>query len=148
VGDIPGDDVNGWFGPGAAAVIETGMATQTTGISATFTWQANEGIIAHYLDDQTFFIFLVSDTAVHFRGISHGQFINYANSPSYSTLVPGSSHTLLVQCTTTGFNVSLDGGAPWAITLTPTDLANFGDLTKHGIISSSRSATFTHFKVS
>lgn len=65
------------------------------------------------------------------------------------TMIPGSTHTLLVKCTSTGFVVNLDSGVfTIAITLNTTDLANFNDLTKHGIFSTSIAATFTQFRVS
>ena len=142
------------------------MATQTTGISATFTWWNSEGIICRYRDDQNFVVFVVivglftvasgatlMQTAIDGRGFSHGKLLwNLGDFPLGPPIVPGSEHTLLVKCTATEFLVSLDGAAPHPFTpSTEVDKANFPnflDFTKHGILSSHRLATFTNFTVS
>ena len=164
-GDREGDDVNGLFGPGAAAVIETGMATQPTGISAEFTWQKSEGIICRYRDGQNFVVFAVIvglftvdasgpalRTAIIGRGFSHGTQLTL-NLGDFIVPGPpiaaGSKHTLLVKCTATDFAVSLDGAAPHHFESSDqANFPNFLDFTKHGIFSSHRLATFTNFTVS
>lgn len=163
VGDNNTEDGQGLFGPGAAAVIETGMATQPTGISATFTWQKAEGIIAHYLDDQTFVIFSVQAADIVIRGWSHGVPITSGGNVAHGlkTVTPGSTHTLLVQCTNTagtaGFNINLDGGAfTHSMSFDAVDSKNLASFTKHGIFSSvgveavspAAPATFTNFTAS
>jgi hypothetical protein len=158
-GDNESDDGNGLFGPGAAAVIETGMATQATGISATFSWQKSEGIICNYRDDQNFVVCAVivgvfavggpMSTAIAGRGWSHGQLSNLGDFVLPGPpIVAGSKHSLVVKCTATDFLVSLDGAPPHTFTPLAADLPNFLDFTKHGILSSHRLATFTNFTVS
>ena len=161
VGDSNANDNQGLWGPGAAAVIETGLATQTTGISATFVWQSGAGIICHYKDDQSFMVVtIITSTLVTIRGWSNGVFTNYGDRTLDKAIVAGSSHTLLVQCLSTAASsalvISLDGGTGTfnhgqpsvTVTLNPADQKNFGDLTKHGIFAASTSEAFTEFSVS
>jgi hypothetical protein len=153
IGDNDTDDGIGLFGPGAAAVIETGMATQTTGIFAEFTWQQSEGIICRYRDDQNFMVFAVIVglftvdasgpklyTAITGRGFSNGQqsFLNLGDYvlTDRPPIAIGSKHTLLVKCTATEFLVSPDGSTPHHFKPSAEDQANFPnflDFTKHGI---------------
>src|SRR5271166_2817004 len=161
VGDSNANDNQGLWGPGAAAVIETGLATQTTGISATFVWQSGAGIICHYKDDQSFMVVtIITSTLVTIRGWSNGVFTNYGDRTLDKAIVAGSSHTLLVRCIATAASsalvISLDGGASTffnkqpsvTVTLNPADQKNFGDLTKHGIFAASTNEIFTEFSVS
>ena len=150
---------------GAAAVIETGMKTTKKGIEAKFKWQLAEGIIAHYLDDQTFCHLYLTESTLNVRGYSHGVMASgsgFGNAPLLSPktlkpvkLKPGSTHTLLVECNSKGFLVKLDDGAisiggmvPFPVKLTSPNLENFRDLTKHGIFAASTAAAFSSFSVS
>jgi hypothetical protein len=157
-GDTNHDVHNGFTGlSAAAAVIETGLTTTSIGISATFTWHANEGIVANYLDDMTFVAIFLTNTAGKSQlrvlpfsnGIPLGSFtyIQELTPP----LVAGSTHTLLVKITDAGYEVTVDGGATkigaaMASTfICKTDSKEFAlvkDLTRHGIMAGSRSATF------
>jgi hypothetical protein len=154
IGDNETNDGTGLLdglGPGAAAVIETGMATQATGISATFTWQKYEGIICRYRDDQNFVVFAVGDTVIQCLGFSLGQQLLDHPFPHGVKMLAGSKHTLLVKCTATDFLVSLDDAPPHTFTPSAAELPtfpNFRDFTKHGILSTHRMATFTNFTVS
>jgi hypothetical protein len=161
VGDASTNDNQGLWGPGAAAVIETGMATQPSGISATFVWWNGAGIICHYKDDQTFMVVtIITSTLLTIRGWSNGVLTNYGDRTLDKAIEAGTSHTLIVQCVATASSsalvVSLDGGANTfnqgqssvTVTLTPVDQKNFGDLTKHGIFAASTKEVFTELSVS
>jgi hypothetical protein len=160
-GDKDSDVNNGFcFNAAAGAVIETGMTTTPTGISATFTWHATEGIIANYLDDMTFVVFFLTATHLKVFPFSNAiplgsmTFIQPLGGPG-TPLVPGSTHTLLVKITANGYAVTLDpggaitiGGLPTFPINNPAELPLVKDLTRHGIVAGSTSATFTKFSVS
>ncbi len=129
---------------GAVAVIETGIALSS--VSATFVWQQYEGIITHALDDQNFVLVYLASTQIGIEGYNCGVSTSFGTHSTGVTLVPGTTHTLLVQWTATNFVVSVDGAVVWNVPL-GSFAAKFGDLTKHGLYSSSRSATFSAFSV-
>ncbi len=147
LGDDDLDGFVGFRGPAAGAVIETGLGATPTGVSATFVWRENEGLILHYLDDQTFFIVTLISGSVYAMGWYHGVFTSYGilGGP---TLVAGTSHTLLVKCTSTGLDITVDGNFLGSRVFSADDRLLFNDLSKHGIFSASRTATFSAFSVS
>jgi hypothetical protein len=166
LGDKDNDLLNGFTGfMAAAAVIETGMtgtATTPVTVSATFTWYANEGVVVNYLDDMTFVIVFLTATQLRMYAFSNGvplgslTYIQPLGPAAAVPLVPGSSHTLKVtiygvSSPTPGYDVTLDDGA---ITIgnkkimhlkAGADFPLVGDLTKHGILAGSTSATFSQF---
>ncbi len=155
VGDVDSTDGGMWrTGGGAGAVVETGIANAT--ITATFLWQEGEGIIAHYLDEQTWIGCCLSNLSgsggvyvtLCARGatLPYGHVVLSAGVP----LVAGSTYTLKVQCTATGLVLTLDSGTPVVADWGPSysaAVAKFGDLTKHGFVLANRAAQCTRFTV-
>lgn len=148
IGDIQSSD-NGMFGPGAGAVVETGISNAT--IVATFVWRNAETIIAHYLDEQTFVPISLCNVngngGVYISMYLRGTTSAYGFIPLGALLVSGTTYTLSVTCTSTGFIFALDGGAAHPITWSPTLISQYGDLTKHGFILSSTTARCSAFSV-
>lgn len=152
----------GWFGdsenetglfgaPATGYVVDChGDGTTPTGVSATFVWYANEGLILHYRDDQTFWILVYSASAGYWqmRGWVNGapSAGGPHNIPGVSPPVAGSTHTALVQCTATGFVVSIDGSAPFSFALSTIEQAR-SLYTKHGVMLGDLRAACTALSV-
>ncbi len=133
---------------GAAAVIDCGGDGLAT-ISATLAIYNAEGVIAHYRDDQTFWVFRIGfnangTTYGQAYGYSHGVIAvqGYRNFNLPAGITPGSTHAISVQCTASGFVVKVDSAVT---TLVVSDIAKWLPLTKHGIVASDTRATFSAF---
>lgn len=164
LGDKDNDQNNGIsLNSAAAAVYDTGATTTPTGIQADFIWQAGEGIMTNYLDDMTYVLFLLLATQLrllpYVNGVPQPSFTyiqpltDSSNNPV--TLTAGSSHSLLVKITATGYEATLDGGTikiggstTRIFTTGASEFAKVKSYTRHGIVASSPWASFSKFKVS